>query len=80
MERIRKIVRIDEEKCDGCGLCAEACAEGAIQMIDGRARLVNESHCDGLGSCIGECPRGAITLEEKRTEPCKERAQFSCRV
>jgi ferredoxin len=65
MATVRKIVRIDEEKCDGCGVCAEACTEGAIQMIDGKARLVNESHCDGLGACIGECPRGAITLEEK---------------
>ena len=71
---VRKIVRIDEEKCDGCGLCAEACAEGAIQMIDGKARLVNEAHCDGLGACIGECPRGAITLEEQRAEPYKESA------
>ena len=69
METVRKIVRIDEEKCDGCGLCAEACAEGAIQMIGGVARLVNEAHCDGLGACIGECPRGAITLEEKRAAP-----------
>ena len=69
METVRKIVRIDEGKCDGCGLCAEACAEGAIQMIDGVARLVNEAHCDGLGACIGECPRGAITLEEKCVAP-----------
>ena len=69
MATVRKIVGIDEEKCDGCGICAEACAEGAIQLIDGKARLVNESHCDGLGACIGECPQGAITLEEKRAEP-----------
>jgi len=73
MATVRKIVRIDEEKCDGCGLCAEACAEGAIQIIDGKARLVNESHCDGLGACIGECPQETITLEEKRTDPYKER-------
>ena len=73
MATVRKIVRIDEEKCDGCGLCAEACAEGAIQMIDSKARLVNESYCDGLGACIGECPRGAITLEEKRAGPYDDR-------
>jgi ferredoxin len=73
METVRKIIRIDDDKCNGCGLCAEACAEGAIQMIDGKARLVNETHCDGLGACIGECPQGAITLEEKLTEPYDER-------
>ena len=71
METVRNIVKIDEDKCDGCGLCAEACAEGAIQIIDGKARLVNESHCDGLGACLGECPQGAITLEEKHDETAK---------
>jgi ferredoxin len=76
METIRKIVRIDEDKCDGCGLCAEACAEGAIQMVDGKARLINEAHCDGLGACIGECPRGAITLEEKCAEPYDDSADY----
>lgn len=75
METVRKIVRIDEDKCDGCGLCADACAEGAIQMVGGKAKLVNESHCDGLGACIGECPRGAITLEEVYAAPYDDRAE-----
>ncbi|WP_287155732.1 4Fe-4S binding protein [Candidatus Solincola tengchongensis] len=66
---LRKIVHIDEEKCDGCGLCVEACAEGAIAIIDGKARLVSEAYCDGLGACLGECPRGAITILEREAEP-----------
>ena len=61
----RKIVRIDEEKCDGCGECVLACAEAALQVVDGKARLVSESYCDGFGFCLGECPRGAIILEER---------------
>lgn len=61
----RKIVRIDEEKCNGCGLCVDACHEGALQLVDGKARLVSESYCDGLGNCLPECPTGAITLEER---------------
>ena len=65
MKRMRNIIHIDEEKCDGCGLCATACAEGAIQIIDGKARLVSEIYCDGLGACLGECPRGALTMEER---------------
>jgi NAD-dependent dihydropyrimidine dehydrogenase PreA subunit len=61
----RTLIRIDEDKCDGCGLCADACHEGAIAIIDGKARLVSETYCDGLGACIGECPQGAITLEQR---------------
>ena len=61
----RKIVRIDEDKCDGCGQCAGACPEGAIRIVDGKAHLVSDSYCDGLGACLGDCPRGAITLEER---------------
>jgi NAD-dependent dihydropyrimidine dehydrogenase PreA subunit len=62
---LRNIVKIDEEKCDGCGQCANACAEGAIKIIDGKARLVSEIYCDGLGACIGSCPQDAITIEKR---------------
>ncbi len=64
----RKIIRIDEEKCNGCGLCIPACAEGAIVMIDGKARLVAEKYCDGLGACLGECPQDALTMIEAEVE------------
>ncbi len=71
---VRKIVKIDEEKCDGCGLCVPSCAEGAIQIIDGKARLVNEVFCDGLGACLGECPQDAITIEEREADDFNEAA------
>lgn len=61
----RKIVSIDEEKCTGCGLCVPNCAEGALQIINGKARLVKEIYCDGLGACLGHCPEGAISIEER---------------
>jgi NAD-dependent dihydropyrimidine dehydrogenase PreA subunit len=65
----RQTIVIDESKCDGCGACARACAEGVIKIIDGVARLVNEDHCDGLGACIGDCPNGAISLVTVAHEP-----------
>ncbi|MBX6422620.1 ATP-binding protein [Thermosulfurimonas sp. F29] len=66
---LRKIIEIDEELCDGCGQCVTACEEGAIQIVNGKARLVAEKLCDGLGACIGECPRGALRIVEREAEP-----------
>lgn len=62
---LRNIVKIDQSKCDGCGLCVTACAEGAIQLINGKAKLVSETYCDGLGACLGHCPQDAITIEQR---------------
>ena len=71
---IRKIIHIDEEKCNGCGLCAEACHEGAIDIVDGKAKLVRENFCDGFGDCLPNCPTGAITFEEREAPAYDEAA------
>jgi len=65
---IRKIIHINEEKCNGCGACANACHEGAIQMVDGKARLMRDDFCDGLGDCLPACPTNAITFEEREAD------------
>jgi ferredoxin len=69
----RTIIKIDSGKCNGCGLCIPNCPEGALQVIDGKARLISDLFCDGLGACVGYCPEGAITLEQRTAEPYDER-------
>ena len=71
---IRKIIHIDEEKCNGCGLCASACHEGAIDIVDGKAKLVRENFCDGFGDCLPNCPAGAISFEEREAPAYDETA------
>jgi ferredoxin len=73
-EMKRMIVKIDEERCVGCGSCVAGCHGGALQLIDGKARIIDENYCDGLGICIGECPVGAISLEERESKPYDKQA------
>lgn len=74
MKVLRKIIKIDEEKCDGCGLCVPSCAEGAIEIIDGKAKVVSDKFCDGLGACLGKCPNDALAIIEREAEEFKEEA------
>ena len=76
---IRRIITIDEEKCDGCGLCAKACHEGAIGMVEGKAKLLREDYCDGLGDCLPACPTGAITFEEREAPAYNEAAVLAAK-
>ena len=71
---LRQIIKIDEEKCNGCGICATACHEGAIHMVNGKAKLIRDDYCDGLGDCLPGCPTGAISFETREASAYDEQA------
>ena len=77
---LRKIIKIDEEKCNGCGACAAACHEGAIEMVDGKAKLMREDYCDGLGDCLPACPTNAISFEEREAPAYNEAAVMAAKA
>lgn len=74
MKVLRKIIEIDDEKCDGCGNCVPSCAEGAIQIVNGKARVISDKYCDGLGACLGDCPQGALHIVEREADEFDEAA------
>jgi ferredoxin len=74
MKVMRKIIEIDDEKCDGCGQCVLACAEGSLEIVDGKAKVISDNLCDGLGACIGECPQGALQIVEREADEFDEEA------